>query len=223
MNRPPYSEPILKWITLAERELYHGRDDDSWLIADNETHYYLHQVDGRYRLTTSDRNGPRRFLLHAPDMTAIERYLTRMLGIVIRANRKLPHIYAATTIDDLRPGWTITRTPSAEQYLQYSDGSLHSPYDPEKHLNLTPEWTITTPPHSHFLVKDPQGYTRALFADDHAIQFSWIANESLEDLHASYLNPDGLPLFPHGWIGPPGKEPDHASRAWENRPDEDGS
>lgn len=68
--------------------------------------------------------------------------------------------------------------------------------------DIHPGWTVSQF-EGIWVLHDPTGHDRARFDGDHAIAFSWIADTDLESLRDSFLNPDGLPLFPGLWIGPP--------------------
>ncbi len=214
MNISPYSPLFTQWIAMdRNRLIYDG--DGVWVITNNETHYWLLQTDGLYLLTTSDRNGPREFMMEAVDVTDIEKYLTCLFGFSIRSSRKLPAIYVPLRAEDLKPGWDMKHIPS-KQLAICEDSRLVDSSHFAVHSNLPSSWSAITPPEDYWLLRDPIGRERAVFYNEHAVRFSWIADASLEDLQASYLCPDGLPLFPNGWTGTPGRQPDYAVRAWDH-------
>jgi len=95
-----------------------------------------------------------------------------------------------------------------ERYLTWLMGSpirslrgLPFMYHAWKPSDIRPGWSAAKSD-SHWVLHDPHG-DRATFHDcDDAVLYSWIADASTEDVRASYLDPNGSPLFPGCWIGP---------------------
>jgi len=76
-----------------------------------------------------------------------------------------------------------------------------------KPSDIRPGWSAVKS-YPHWVLRDPHGRERAAFYDsDSAVLFSWIAGMNVDDIRASYLDPDGLPLFPGCWIGPVKPDP----------------
>ncbi len=214
MNDLVYSDCMIQWLELSGHR--HYQESSSSLVIDGgETRYYLRMAGSGLQLTSSDRNDIQIFIMEAGSVIDIERYLTCSFGFVIRSRRKYPAIYVPLGIEDLKPGWTVDQIPSKEEQLQDPHGHIRGAYDPKVHAQLQPGWSVVTSPFTDWLLWDPTGTLRARFDDSHAVRFSWIADASLEALQASYLDPDGLPLFPNGWTGPPGKQPHYARQAWQ--------
>lgn len=86
---------------------------------------------------------------------------------------------------------------------------IFNPVTPDQ---MAPSWQTGHQNHREPLALiDPSGAIRCLFDTAYnATWFSWIADASLADIRASYLNRDGLPLFPDCWMGPA----DTRSPAW---------
>ncbi len=70
----------------------------------------------------------------------------------------------------------------------------------ERH-GIKPGWKVHSFP-SQWILFNPDGHFQAVFAGKLAIRYSWIADLPIGDIRDSYLDRDGLPLFPHHWIGP---------------------
>ena len=95
-----------------------------------------------------------------------------------------------------------------ERYLTWLMGAsirdlqgLRFIYSARKPEDINPGWSVSKSGRA-WILWDATGNQRCTFNGDRAIMFSWIADAQLEDLRASYLDPDGLPLFPGCWIGP---------------------
>jgi len=121
---------------------------------------------------TSRQRSVEQFLMSSIDVVDSERFLTALLGDDIRACRHLPRISYAAQLTD-----------------------------------ICPDCQIVDEGENRLILVDGLGQNRAIFrspidiADD-VIWFSWILDAPLENLRASYLNPNGRPLFPECRIGP---------------------
>jgi len=147
---------------------------DIWVLADNGGELcYYLRSTDMHTITQVERGGSEVFIMSAMSILDIERYFTVLFGGDIRSGRRLRRISCTTGLDTL---YSHCKTPLVKK--------------------------------SRLALVDPYGQTRGYFpapigrADD-VIWFSWILDASLEDLRASYLDPDGLPLFPGLRIGPP--------------------
>lgn len=123
-------------------------------------------------LTYAERGDSEQSLISASSIIDIERFLTVLFGDDIRSNRHLDRISCAS-----------------------------------KPTELCPTCQTFTDENNKLTLVDAYGQVRAFFLaplslSDDVIWFSWILDASLDDLRASFLAPDGLPLFPGLRIGP---------------------
>ncbi len=216
-----YTDPTVEWITRNSSRI--RENPDAWVIEGGEVWKYLRHRDGLYRLTETHRNSGEQFVMEAPDLETVERFLTCRFGYSMRSELRLPPIFGPYHKKDIRPGWTVSEIPSKQPVLRDPHGQLEWEINPAKLNELPSGWTVVTSPTSNWRLSDPSGSFRALFSDDSAIEYSWIANEPLELIRASYADPEGLPLFPEGWIGPPEHKPDHLKRQWDRYRDKNGN
>ncbi len=77
---------------------------------------------------------------------------------------------------------------------------------------------VVPSPFDDWSLKDPRGKVRAIFPGFHAVAFSWVADEPLQKIRDSYLDENGMPLFPNGWIGPLSSQPESLADEWGKRP-----
>jgi len=156
----PYTSEFIDYADMARYDLL--KIDDAWVLANSggETRLYLRRDSGAFVVTRVDRAEPEGFVMSAPDIVDVERYLTTHMGSTIRSLRRIGLIYR----------------PLREKFL-------------------VPGWTVLVGPDGYWRLSDPDGRWRVTFNDDDAVGFSWIADASLEDLRASYLDPGGAPLF----------------------------
>jgi len=177
MNESPYSDGLVEWAKRAEYDL--TRADGAWLFASpgGELRDYLRKLDGLWTLTHAERGGWEHFTMAAAEMADVERYLTVDYGDAIRSGRRLPMIWTAFEIEMVCPGYQITVPEKGKLALSKADGGVR--------------------------IICAGGRNSAM----RAVEFSWVADVSMDELRASYLDPDGLPLFPGLWIGPEGGQP----------------
>lgn len=166
-----YSDTLIKWAAVVGFSL--GSKDGTWVLADlgGEIRFYLRMADSIYTLTQAQRSESERFVMSASNMADIERYLIMGFGFSLRTMKKLPSVFL-----NGKPGPArIQDVSSGYQIQQVSPGRIS--------------------------LIDSNGI-RAIFYGDlpsrvrDAVEFSWIADTTMENLCASYLDPDGLPLFP---------------------------
>ncbi|SOK27508.1 Immunity factor for TNT [Mycobacterium simulans] len=78
------------WASLGEIRLLIGKNESGWII-----------------ITDSDRMGPEHFVLAAPSMTAIERYLFGKFGRAIRSKRGLRRVRVPISREEISTGFSI--------------------------------------------------------------------------------------------------------------------
>ncbi len=214
INEFSLSDQLIQWIALAGNRVIQGKEG-AWMITDGEVHHQLHLTDGVYRITRSSRSNARQFVVESSILNEIEVYLTCLYGTGLRSMRKLPIILGSTKTEDMKPGWVVERIPSKDLLLQDPSGNVRGPYDQLVHTTLKPGWSVVIAPYKDWLLMDADGTRRAVFSGNEAVGHSWVADEPMDRIRDSFLNPEGLPLFPGGWIGPPGKRPDYLTRKWD--------
>jgi len=143
-----------------------------WLVSDFGETTYVIRFSGDMYTLACLQWGREQFIMSTTCGTDIERLLTVLLGDDIRAVRGLPRIGHIARLDGLCPDCQ-TRIDDTDRVV----------------------------------LMDSQGQMRGVFrapidVADRIIWFSWILEAPLGDLRASYLDPEGLPLFPGCWIGP---------------------
>jgi hypothetical protein len=167
MMESPFSPEFVDWAQLASYTL--KLEHDAWVLDDSDgVREYVRYTDGFWILTNQSRNDPESFLMQAAEAVDIERFLTSEYGAYIRLRRRLRMI----------------------------DGTGVTPE------GMSPRYGLVAVAWAKVAVIDERGETRAILLGNmktsayNANEFSWIADASLEDLRASYLDPGGLPLFP---------------------------
>ena len=173
----PFTIEFSEWIgRLGYRIQVSG---DAWMLTNfSEMTYYVRAEEGRYVLHEQSRNDPPEFVMSASSVVDIERHLTTYFGFSVRSMLRLPYIFVGG-----RPGFSTV-------------------------ANAAPEFRLELLERSRVGLVDANGHVRCVFYGDladrscNAVEFSWFADASLEDLRRSYLDPDGLPLFPGCSIGP---------------------
>ena len=172
----PYTKELLGWGKMAWREL--SIEGDAWVLSDpgGELREYLRLSENGYAVTHAERGGAESFRMSAYAVIDIERYLTDILGWDIRSIKRLPDIMPSPV--PLQPG------------------------------DIAPGYVMEKVGQNRVALLNRQGDVRVIMQGDTNIEafstvaFSWIADASLADLRASYLDPDGLPLFPGCLFGP---------------------
>jgi hypothetical protein len=166
-----YSPQFIEFVALAGDDIF--ATDGAWVVANNagETRHYARRTEKGVILTEAYRGSAESFVMSSGNVLDIERYMTDVCGHRIRQARHLAPIAYATDPEDISGAVTVTNQPE-KRVLLASDR-------PDHHVKF-------------------RGIID--YASD-AIWFSWIANAPLEQLRDSYLNPDGLPLFPDLKIG----------------------
>ena len=168
MTDCPYSKDLLGWAAMARCDRL-STGGDAWILDDGEMGYWLRFADRAFTLTETNRWGPEEFVMQAADLTDVERWLTALFGSSIRSYSNFRRISGAGVIPEgVNPAYRLQEVDIVKVALvNTSDGQ----------------------------VRVIMGGGLGTSAGD-VTKFSWIADASLEDLRASYLDPDGLPLFP---------------------------
>lgn len=155
----------------------------AWCLDHGEIEYFVRQDAGMWTLTRSERGQAEKFEMAAPDMADIERQLTLRFGGSIRSRRDFPMIWSSSKPSLANPEFRVVQAGDARLALVAADGSVRAVF------RGTMDYAPDLP------------------------EFSWVADVPLDDLRASFLDPDGMPLFPELWIGPEGGQP-----PWMPRP-----
>lgn len=106
------SPKLEEWGSLAGYTLTAGaRAHDGrplfWSAGGEVRTYVDLNVNGWFVITDSDRFGPEFFVLAAPAMATIEKYLYGRFGRSIRSRRSLPRVHIPTTREELSAGYSL--------------------------------------------------------------------------------------------------------------------
>lgn len=88
-SRTPDGRPLF-WSTLGETRLFIGRNQGGWLV-----------------ITDSDRMESEGFILAAPSIDTIEKYLFGRFGMYIRSARGLPRVGVPTSANEAGSNFSI--------------------------------------------------------------------------------------------------------------------
>jgi len=170
----PFTEQFSQWVSLIGYKIL--AKDDAWVITDyGETTYYVDFVKIGYVASVTQRGGAKQFLINASSID-VERFLTDIFGSDIRSVLSLPDIRSVPLplqAGNIAPGYSLRAVSPGKVALVSTTGILRATI----HGSTTSSAFIP-------------------------VWFSWIIDASLEELRASYLDPNGLPLFPGCRIGP---------------------
>lgn len=126
--------------------------------------------DGWFVITHLDRSGPEHLVLATLSMETIERYLFGDLGPSIREHRRLPDVREPLSREEIAPGFTLgTRTfDGVEERMALIDsgGAVVA-------ISSRDMWTGT----------------------DRLVRLSVYVSATVDDIVASFLDPEGKPLF----------------------------
>ncbi|MCL2454927.1 MAG: TNT antitoxin family protein [Micrococcales bacterium] len=97
---------------------------DGWVLVSGggEIRDYLRRVSGVFVLTNAQRAEPEQFVMSAPDILDVERYLTDDMGSSIRSRRHLWFVYTPRDEKDMAPGWTAVVDSDGNRHLSDPDG-----------------------------------------------------------------------------------------------------
>ncbi len=135
-----------------------------------EVRYFVGANDDNwFIITDSDRLGPENFRLAANSISTIEKYFFGTFGEFIRAKRGLPRIRIPIAKEEIAAGFTID-------------------YRPFEHID-------------RLALIDPEGTALAFSSADlfygtmELVGLSIYLTATVDDITATFLNPDGRPLF----------------------------
>jgi hypothetical protein len=135
-----------------------------------EVRYFVGANDDNWLIITdSDRLGAEHYRFAANSITTIEKYFFGMFGEFIRAKRDLPPIHIPIAKEEVSAGFTID----------------YRPFEKVDRLALI----------------DPEGNAVAFSSADlfygtmELVGLSIYLTATVDDITASFLNPDGRPLF----------------------------
>lgn len=172
-NSVEISPRLAEWATLAGYMLTPPQTDDERALfwsAGGETRIYVGtNGDGWYIIHDSYRMGPEKFKFAARSIETVEKYLAGIFGEYIRSLRNLPDVHMPGTTEELAAGFTISRFffEQAERFaLIDSNGSAVAVTSGGKLLSTT-----------------------------ELVALSLYLTVTIEDLVASFLDPNGKPLF----------------------------
>lgn len=138
--------------------------------AGGEVRLYLgSRDDGWFVVTRSDRMGDEYFKFAAPSMSVIEKYFYGNFGQAIRSSRDLPIIPMPKSEDEVSQGFSI-------ETRQFDDV--------ERFALVAPDGSVV-------------GISSGgkLLASALLVELSLYLTATIEDIMASFLDPDGKPLF----------------------------
>lgn len=172
-NSVEISPRLAEWATLAGYTLTPPQTDDARALfwsAGGETRMYVGTSgDGWYTIHDSYRMGPEKFKFAARSIETIEKYLTGIFGEYIRSLRNLPDVHMPGTTEELAGGFTIGRRFFAQA--------------------------------ERFALIDSNGAAVAvtsggkLISTIELVTLSLYLTVTIEELVASFLDPNGEPLF----------------------------
>jgi hypothetical protein len=165
---------LAEWAVLAGYSLTPGSVTEDgramfWSAGGEVRHFIGANNTGWFDVTDSDRLGPEYLVFAAPSMATIESYFFGKFGGYVRSRKKLPRVHVPFKLEEISPGFTIqTRNfDGVERFtLIASDGS---------------DLAVST--------GDKFSGTADL------VELSHYLTVTADDIMASYLSPDGRPLF----------------------------
>ena len=176
MSTLPFTDEFADWIGMDQYVVV--MRGGVWVLTTySDVDFYVRRVSGLFVLTKRERGETEEMIMSADDFAALERHLTAMFGFSIRSRHRLPPIFlkgrpGPAGSGDVAPGYRLEQSSDHIVSLLDADGQICAVF--------------------------PSGLDGV---SRDAVEFSWFADASLEDLRRSYLDPDGLPLFPGCSIG----------------------
>lgn len=140
------------WSGLGESRLFVGKKPDGWLV-----------------ITDSDRMESEWFVLAAPSVDTIEKYLFGKFGMYIRGTRNLPRIGVPVSAGD-----------------QHSDFNIET-----REYEGVERFALVAPDGSAIAV----GSADKITATADLKKLALYLNATIDQIEASMLDPDGKPLF----------------------------
>jgi len=169
MTSTELSADLVDWAALA-RYGYVRRED--WFRFSTEgggTSFYIRPSEmdhGWFTVTESERREPENLIFSAASLDIVEKYFWADFGFVIRMSRRLPRLVFSLDADDIAEGYSMTA--AGQELLELRD------------------------PAAKAIAKASDELTgKSLLAE-----LSHVIGYSAEELHASYLDAAGHPIFP---------------------------
>jgi hypothetical protein len=167
MNNFVPSVRFLEWAKRAHYSFTAATSNNSAVLWSDggEERYFISETDGGYEVTNSSRSGGESFLFACVAPLVAERYFWGFLGGVIRSRLQLPRLPVPTTKGAVAPGYRI-------------EG----------------------PVRKRFSLVDSEGVCLMTAMDDVSdiaalVKTSYWLTWPVADIEASYLDPEGRPLF----------------------------
>jgi len=164
------SADLVSWAELAGFTYSHVDDAAMLYSSGGETCYYIRSVDNGSAwldVTETDRGGDdEQFIFSAASLDILERFFWVKFGFSIRMSRHLPRLVFPTKIEEIPPGYEVKAESNAMLILVDAEG-----------LALARSRNSSS---GTFLL----------------VKLASVLGFSVEDLRASYLHPDGHPIFP---------------------------
>jgi hypothetical protein len=173
-NLVEISLQLEEWAALAGYSLTPGSDTKDgralfWSAGGEVRHFIGIDDRGWFSVTDSDRLGPEYSVFAASSMATIEKYFFGKFGGYIRSRKKLPRVHVPFSLDEISAGFFI----EARKY----DGS------------------------ERFVLVGSDGSEAAESCGDkfsgtaELVELSVYLPATADQIIASYLSPDGKPLF----------------------------
>ncbi|MDA2890025.1 Imm61 family immunity protein [Mycolicibacterium sp. BiH015] len=169
MTAPTVSPQLIAWASTA-RYAFTPEDDSGaalfWTNPGGETRLYIRQAKDAFVLTQADRASEEYFRLSSPELDTIERYLYSEFGADSRLLSNLPRVKTPTKATEVAVGYQIDESdPDGFRVLFDAKGNP---------------------------VATARGRVSGMST---LVELSHLVSSSLEDIIASYRDPEGLPLF----------------------------
>lgn len=169
MTAPMVSPQLIAWAATAHYAFTpqdHSGAALFWTDPGGETRLYLRRVADDYVLTQADRASEEHFQLSSPQMDTMERYLYSEFGWDVRLYKQLPRLKTPSKATEIANGYRIDDPdPDGFRVLYDSKGNR---------------------------VATARGRVDGLST---LVELSHLVSSPLEDIIASYQDPDGRPLF----------------------------
>ena len=164
---------MTEWATRARRDIEVAVGQVLIFSGGGELRDYIRPLGERFVLTKVERGGGEQFEMISASLMDIARYLTKTYGSSIRSSLGLPHLFLSPPPTTVAKGWVVDEVEMTAEFSA-----------------AFPEWTHPLKaPHK---VGDPP---TAMFNDKLvAAGFSYIAELSLEQIQALYLEPPASSL-----------------------------
>lgn len=163
------SAELVDWARIERFTYVNGGDALQLYSPGGETRYYIrHARKGEkgFTVTQADRGGSEEFIFTAASLAVVEKYFWVKFGFGIRMSRRMPRLVFPRKSDEIAPGYELRSVQPDMIDL----------------LGAGMEVLATT--------YDELGGRSLL------VELSYVIGYSPEQLRASYLDPNGRPIFP---------------------------